>query len=29
MTQGRATSTMEFAHYEPLPQSMVDEIKKN
>jgi elongation factor G len=29
MTQGRATSTMEFGHYEPLPASMVEEIKKN
>lgn len=29
MTQGRATSTMEFAHYEPLPAALVEEIKKN
>ncbi len=29
MTQGRATSTMEFGHYEPLPAALVEEIKKN
>ncbi len=29
MTQGRATSTMEFGHYEPLPADLVEEIKKN
>ncbi|CAN5682817.1 elongation factor G [soil metagenome] len=29
MTQGRATSTMEFGHYEPLPASMVEELRKN
>ncbi|MEZ4522830.1 MAG: elongation factor G [Thermomicrobiales bacterium] len=29
MTQGRATSTMEFAHYEPLPAALVEEIRKN
>jgi elongation factor G len=29
MTQGRATSTMEFAHYEPLPANLVDEIRKS
>ena len=29
MTQGRATSSMEFSHYEPLPANLVDEIKKS
>src|SRR5690606_37937107 len=29
MTQGRATSSMEFSHYEPLPANLVDEVKKN
>jgi elongation factor G len=26
MTQGRATYSMEFDHYQQLPQSLVDEI---
>jgi elongation factor G len=26
MTQGRATYTMQFSHYEPVPQSIADEI---
>ena len=26
MTQGRATYTMQFSHYEPVPQSISDEI---
>jgi elongation factor G len=26
MTQGRATYTMQFSHYEPAPQSISDEI---
>ena len=29
MTQGRATSTMEFGHYEPLPAALVEELRKN
>jgi elongation factor G len=29
MTQGRATSTMEFGHYEPLPASLAEELRKN
>ncbi len=28
MTQGRAQYTMQFDHYEQVPSSMVDEIKK-
>ena len=28
-TQGRATSTMEFGHYEPLPAALVEELRKN
>ena len=26
MTQGRATYTMQFAHYEPVPQMIAEEI---
>jgi elongation factor G len=26
MTQGRATYTMQFAHYEPVPQAISEEI---
>jgi elongation factor G len=26
MTQGRATSTMEFSHYEPLPENLAKEL---
>jgi len=26
MTQGRASYSMEFDHYQPLPQNLVDEI---
>jgi elongation factor G len=26
MTQGRATSTMEFDHYEPLPATLAQEL---
>jgi elongation factor G len=29
MTQGRATSTMEFAHYEPLPAALAEELRKH
>ena len=28
-SQGRATSTMEFGHYEPLPAALVEELRKN
>ena len=27
MTQGRAYFTMQFDHYEPVPQNIADEIK--
>ena len=29
ITQGRATFTMQFSHYEPLPQNVAEEIIKN
>jgi elongation factor G len=30
MTQGRAASSMEFAHYEPLPANLAEEmVQKN
>ncbi len=29
LTQGRATFTMQFSHYEPLPQNVAEEIIKN
>jgi elongation factor G len=28
MTQGRATYTMHFDHYEPVPQAIAEEVRK-
>jgi elongation factor G len=28
-TQGRATFSMEFSHYEPVPDSIAEEVIKN